>query len=374
MKFLKLLSLSLMLLLVAGAGQVFALQFDGTAPTISTGNTTVDDAVNPIISSYFDTALDEANSEIENIKSKQSKLATAFGTANAHVSHAATQRSYPNYDLFAITVGSMMSVRVPSIDPNEIQNIGDDIQNDGDVELGLAWQVWSAQVGINTSKLLLEGLYVSLKFGMLEIDGVPGADEFKADSFTIGALVDYSIFKERSLFGIVKWRGLMLSSGVIYESNKIDYTLEIDDVSQSFDLSAASGGVFNSASVIIDPSVDFGIHSSSIVVPVEVNTAVRLLWLLNLSLGAGVDFNFGKTDIILKSGGDVRLGGDLEGVAGSDGNVSLDASTKDEWNKFVTPKLMAGVGFSLGPVIIDMPATWYITKGFSIGLTAGIVW
>jgi hypothetical protein len=38
-------------------------------------------------------------------------------------------------------------------------------------------------------------------------------------------------------------------------------------------------------------------------------------------------------------------------------------------------KIMSGLGFTLGPVIIDIPITYYpASNGFNLGITIGAVW
>ena len=54
------------------------------------------------------------------------------------------------------------------------------------------------------------------------------------------------------------------------------------------------------------------------------------------------------------------------------GEVVIDAGTKDN-PAFVRPRISAGVGLNLGPVMLEIPLTWYLTSGFSVGLTLGIV-
>jgi len=39
------------------------------------------------------------------------------------------------------------------------------------------------------------------------------------------------------------------------------------------------------------------------------------------------------------------------------------------------PKVMSGFGLSMGPVIIDVPFTYYLLDhGYNLGVTLGIVW
>ena len=164
--------------------------------------------------------------------------------------------------------------------------------------------------------------------------------------------------------------GLSFGTGVIYQANKTD-----------FQFNAGSKSLTNTVSgydytMEIDPDLLFKMESSSVVIPFEISTAVRILWALNLSVGAGFDLNFGKTEISIGSRADVDL--EMTGVSDdmtTPGLVTADASIKSQNAELFTPKLTAGFGLGMGPVMIDIPATLYFgsTTAFSVGLTAGIV-
>jgi hypothetical protein len=38
------------------------------------------------------------------------------------------------------------------------------------------------------------------------------------------------------------------------------------------------------------------------------------------------------------------------------------------------PKIMTNIGFKFGPVILDVPVTYYFGNGFNAGITLGAVW
>jgi hypothetical protein len=123
--------------------------------------------------------------------------------------------------------------------------------------------------------------------------------------------------------------------------------------------------------VTIDPDLQFKIDSDIFTVPVELSTSVRLLWIVNLSLGAGADFSYGKSDMTMNINGDVNITGASQTAPGY---IKVDAGVNDTLPDWVKPKLMAGLGLSLGPVMIDVPVTYYFSNGFNVGVTAGIVW
>jgi hypothetical protein len=99
---------------------------------------------------------------------------------------------------------------------------------------------------------------------------------------------------------------------------------------------------------------------------------------LNLAVGAGVDFGFGKSDMKIGMSGDLNVTG-IETISDyirvdSPGKLSASAGGNMSPGLF-NPKLMAGLGFNMGPVIIDIPVTWYfMNDGYSLGITLGIAW
>jgi hypothetical protein len=104
------------------------------------------------------------------------------------------------------------------------------------------------------------------------------------------------------------------------------------------------------------------------------------LYFLNIPLGVGVDLAFGKSDIRLGLDSDISLQGSFNHESGATvyqdkpGSFSVTAGG-DMSPKFFQPKLMTGLGFTLGPVVIDIPVTWYfLDHGASVGVTLGVVW
>jgi hypothetical protein len=249
MKKMKFLILSAILL--AGTTPVLALTItDYHAPTVSSNQGDVDAA--------FANAIGQINTEIANIDATPEKMATAMANSAVYSNHSSTQRGYQGYDLFALSVGSMIGFQAPSNDPEAYKDLESDLKRDGDINAGANLQAWSCQLGLNTSKYLVEDLYMAFKFGILKYD-----------------------------------------------------------------------------------------------------------------MSAGADFSYGKSDMTMNINGDVNITGASQTAPGY---IKVDAGVNDTLPDWVKPKLMAGLGLSLGPVMIDVPVTYYFSNGFNVGVTAGIVW
>jgi hypothetical protein len=185
--------------------------------------------------------------------------------------------------------------------------------------------------------------------------------------------------KEKGVgWGLFKWRGLSLGTGFIYHKSEINYDSKIDKQKQSF---TGTGDTYTVSGVLVlDPSVDIGLKVTTYTVPVDIQTSFQLLWLLNLTLGAGVDFNFGTSDITLKSAGkatvtNLLLGGfDINDISVDPGVVYIDGSTKNGKPVIIRPRVNAGLGLNVSVVKLDVMAYYYPMTGAAVGVSAGIVW
>ncbi|MBN2039741.1 MAG: hypothetical protein JW864_06850 [Spirochaetes bacterium] len=366
---------------------VYAITVSGSAPTVTVTIDGADATQNAAATLALQTALDaaflaartEANLEL-NKYDDQPKLAKGFANANIYAAQAATHQGFQDYSLFAVTTGIMFGVQLPSSDPGYYDKIDQKIEDEGDLYAGVGTGLSIANVGINAG-FLYPGLYLSAKFGTIKLDGDSFSDDMegstmKSTLFAIGA--NYSWISTKSfLAGLVKWRGVSFGTGFLYNKNEIDVEVDVDPIDQP--ISGVSAGPHTlSGTLTMDPSIILGIHSSTYTIPFDVTTSVRLLWVLNFNLGAGIDFNFGSTDIIIRSDGSVTA--DIEDnpnvdIAMDPGTVSIDGSTKDEKPSFVHARITTGIGLNILPVKIDIPVIIYpFDSAVAVGLTAGVVW
>ncbi len=328
--------------------------------TVDFGNTDL----NTALKSQVETAITNEIAKYDYMP----KLATGFGNANTYASHAATLRGYQGYDIFAIAVGSMLSVQAPNDDPMFFTGLQDELDT-GDLYAGIGGNPAVVQVGLNLG-FILDGLHIAFKFGKFDY-GVDSSD-FKVDykSNLFGGLLNYQLISEKSILsGILLWRGLSLESGFIYSNNIVSFYKELP-----------SQDIANSGyTVRVDKSVDLVLDTKSVVVPIEIYTSIRLFYALNIGVGGGIDYvPYGNTSFKLKSAGPIEIIGDVPtagALVGTEGTATIKAGTDDVSPDKYRPKMMINFGLSLGPVFIDMPATYYFTdNGYAVGLSAGVVW
>ncbi len=302
------------------------------------------------------------------------KLTRGFANANTYASGAGNMRGYQGYDLFAVSVGTMFSVQAPSSDPTFYEDLQDDLDA-GDVYAGMGANPLVGQVGLNLS-FLVDDLYMAFRFGKFDTTLGGENDDYKVnyDTNIFGILLNYQFIGQKSILArSMLWRGVSIESGFIFTKNKTAFYKELNAVTGSGTADALT------IDYEVDPSIDFIIDNKSYIIPVEVYTSLRLLYIVNLGVGAGFDYVAGgSSKLTLGSAGGVTITNDgvaagTSGLVGEKGTITIDTSSKDDADKF-RGKLMANIGLSLGPVFIDMPATIYLDNGYAVGLSAGIVW
>ncbi|MDR2079080.1 MAG: hypothetical protein LBP74_05105 [Treponema sp.] len=339
------------------AVQAVALEVKGTAPQ---GPNQAD------INKAFNEILGEINDEIRDIDAKPEKFIQGFADASTFSALGATQRAYGEYKLWAFTVGPMAGVRVPGSSyfnaVSEIQNIGNTLEEDGDIRMGFNVQGITGQFGLNTSAFLLDKLYLGLRFGYFNLTAVENLD---FETFHIGVTGNYQLLKGITVgSGLLRWRGVNAGTGLIFQSTTMGYTYQLD---------RQEGTITGGGKIYVDPAINFDMGISTFVIPLEVNTSAQLLWVLNLNLGLGVDVAFGENATTLGMSGEIN--GDRASGITKPGYLTIDAGGSMGPTVF-NPKLMANLGFKFGPVIIDVPLTCYFVggPGLSAGVTLGAVW
>jgi hypothetical protein len=359
---------------------LLAINITITPPVFGGNNPHIDDINSGIENNFRDLERDIMN-EIGNINTNPQKLIRAFATTSVFASAAATQRSYGGYDNFAFTIGPMIGLQLP-VSPfsfmDEIENIGDRLENEGDIKAGFNPQLLNAQFSINTSKLLLNNLYLGLKFGYMSFD----IEEFTFKTSSIGAIGSFQLFTHKKLTGaLLLWRGINLGTGFIYQKTNLEYSLPMETYDYSFATSDFYSGdsgdpiYSHTIKMTVAPQLNMNFDINTYTIPLEVMTSIRLLGFLNLSFGLGADIGFGNASLSVSGEAEPSFTGlpnDIHIVRPASLAISMGGNNTPN---IFNPKIMIGLGFSFGPVIIDFPFTYYFQdQGYNAGITLGIVW
>jgi hypothetical protein len=333
----------------------------GNAPQVTGTDTAEINKLNQEFKEAFDEALTMLNEELSVLK--LNKFIQAMGNSAVYANYGATQRGYGGYDKFAITAGSMIGIQLPTGIAklmNEIENLGDNIIEEGDLDFGISQQVLNLQVGMNTS-FLLKGLYLGAKISYFNLPNL--LEEFSYRNFSIGVTGNYQLVRPISIAKVITWRGISLGSGLIFQNSKLGMSFSFSDFSEE---------VSEGAKIEMNTPASLNFNINTITIPLEVVTAVKLVF-LNVHLGLGADLAFGKSNLNFGMDTAFHLEDLPAGVTESQkGEISVNAN-ESKAPTFFNFKIMTGLGFSLGPVVIDIPITFYPMKnGYNIGITAGL--
>lgn len=274
-----------------------------------------------------------------------------FGDASIFASSVATQRAM-TYDIFGLSIGVMAGARIPGSImslQNDFTNIDTLLQKDFGANIQVA-----GEIGLNTSKFFIDDLYLSLsigyfKYSNIKFDNLSGSFEI----FHIGPKIRYNIIKDINL-GIFQWGGIKLGTGFLYQTTNLNLQYKLDNIDAD-------------EVTITNPTLAFNMNIRNFIIPLEVHTSIKLLWFLNINAGIGADFGFGENKTSFGLSSDVYY---------EEHNIGTLSASINETIKptIFNPKLMLDIGFYLGPVVIDVPLTYYFgeTKGMNAGVNIGI--
>lgn len=362
------------------AGGLWAVDVQIQVPQLVVNGTLIDDADLEPFATALETQI-ETDPDIAKY-TKQSDLAQGFADAGSASSLSGMFRIPRSYKIFSAAAGFGIAVSLPELKAIDDIDSGDFFKEEGDAYGGIAVHPFNLSVGINLG-FLLDGLRANAKFGYFDFTSEGIGGDFAFSSFSVGGGLNYSLIKPKSVpLGIVKWEGLVVSSGLYYQRNEAKISVTPDDNSYATtDITTGDvglGGTDVIGTLVTEPEIHATITSSTFTVPLEVATAVRVLYIIDLMVGAGVDFNFGSSEVALGSSSRVNFEVDSDYV----GTVSSDPGSIDVVNKttvdprFIRPRLMAALGISAGPVKFELPFTVYFDSDgntYVTGITAGFM-
>lgn len=325
-----------------------------------------------------------------------SMLARAIANAGSAASHLGTQRAFSDFRIFALSIGSGAALTVPDIDPSYLETLQEDVESSGDIYVGAAIQPITAALGVNLSRWIPR-TRADVKLGYANLaDGTIG-DGVSFSALSVGVGANYQILQSRQLpLGFIRWRGVSLASGLMFQRNETDISVSINDQALTQELYAGTfvnetdptdnnlGEFYTEndtdreliATLLVEPSVNVAAESTTYTIPLEATTGLRLLWLLDVNVGAGVDLVFGNSEVVF--GADAALKVDAESgeyvESTSPGSVGFGV-TNTESPQFFRPRVTGGVGLNLGPIKLDVPLMLYFDEdgntvmgGVNVGL------
>lgn len=302
-----------------------------------------------------------------------SQLAKGFANANMAAFDNASLLGYQTYDLFAGSVGFNLSAAAPSLDPQTAIQAFEDIVTTGDVYAGVGTGGFAGQFGLNLG-LLVKNLYGSVKVGYIPQTDFSGV-AYSQGMFGIGA--NYTLLPQIDiLFGFVKWRGLSLGSGIVFNSSEVEVSVPVQSQTTTQNLTTTKGDIQINAKTT-NTTMTLNVKQSSTVIPIDLMTSLQALWFVNLGLGVGADLALSSASIGVTGASDFAISSDDPNatIVSNPGRVKLASPTGESAGDFFVPRLAASLGLNLAILKIDIPVSYYpTTKAFAFGVTGAIVW
>lgn len=323
-------------------------------------------------------AADSLRAKLENTDlakfGNQKDLSTAMGNATVYSSQGVSFNGYQGYDLFAFMGGLSVGMQFPksSINIKQIKEIPNDIKTDGDAFVGASLNA-AINLGINISfiknmigieEALPNRLYTNVKFFQFK----QSFGKVNFDFMTFGLGFNYQLIdRGGDRFELFKWSGVSIGTGFMYNRNNVTFDVTMPESSVTI---PSTTYTLNAV-----PSFTSGIKIDNFIIPAEVSTSLRLLWIFNLSAGAGVDFVFGGSNILLNAQSPLVIKDASGNVQSSTnkGSATVDGGTNGS-PAILRPHINAGLGICLGPVPINLGVSYYLYSGVALNLNAGVVW
>jgi len=361
----------------------------GTAPTFATNDPNVGQVIddfNKMLGDTFDEMVGGMQGAINDIippEFSTNDLLKGFGTSSVFASHGATMWAYADYKFMSISIGSMFGLKFPNnstkIFSDSLSGKEVDFDSIDNLTFGINPQFFSIHVGINPSALFEvfpKNLFLGLRLGFFGLPKLPIqlSDGVNADlnfsTFTIGVTAIYQLVPSVDLAKVIKWRGVNISSGIIFQTTKLDFTVPFDEQRETMNFN--EGSLNANLSLVLNPTAALNMNVNTVTIPIEVSTAIKLLF-LNIPFGIGFDIGLGKSDLSIGMKSDVNIESDNNLIYQKDKGIVSVSLTNDNPPSAFNFKIMTGLGFTFGDkFMIDIPLIFYITDGYTLGFTFGV--
>ncbi len=309
-------------------------------------------------------------------------LASGFANAGAATAQEGFLRGSHDIKVFSISLGTSAAVTLPSLSFLNKIDSADFIEDEGDVYAGIATQPLNVTASFNLG-FLVSGLRGMAKIGYADIpEGLLG-EGYAFNALSVGAGLSYQLIEPKSVpLGVVRWRGLAVASGFFYQRNTTEIGITdagdigINQVLTTGDVGLGGTTIIGTASSA--PTIIASVESSTYTIPLQVSTGLRLLYIIDLNVGAGVDIVFGQGKINLKSTQDLEFEVDpayADQIDVTPGSVNISNTTSGDPD-FARPHVMASLGLAMGPVRLEVPFKYYFDEQgntYVTGVTLGMM-
>jgi hypothetical protein len=177
----------------------------------------------------------------------------------------------------------------------------------------------------------------------------------------LSAIGQYQLIPSQSFaLGTVKWNGVNISSGLKYAKFSIEATM---DQNITRDTSIDIGGTPSTTTLAMPLTANIDINTTSVTMPFEASTSVRLGYVISIVMGTSFDVNLGSAsggvdaeDTVANPAAVVTVTHDNSGGLFADNTTSADTVVDDDfangsgnptflnWRAFTGLQLEFGVG------------------------------
>lgn len=317
-------------------------------------------------------------------------ILNGFGRANAQSSVASSLFAHQGYKLFAVSLGVTGALAAPLSEVNTVMDIyeayGEEEDkllaelDDAGIKTGISFQAFVLNFGINVG-FLLDGLYLGGVVGGTSLDvnneeaavSVLGANVYKGEgidtetkmdlsfsSGTYGIRANYQLIKPFSIPILLRWNGINVGTGFIFNTFNIGGEADISET------------------MTLDPNTliaNIDIRSNTYTIPLDISTGIRLLSVINIGVGAGVDVAFGNSEFEIGLKNNIQdniarkvLDKTFDKIFAKE-NLTFPLVNEGDV-EFFNPRIQAAVGVGLGPVSVDFNLTAYPLAGITFGVNA----
>jgi hypothetical protein len=292
---------------------------------------------------------------------------TEFAKANGEASAS----SIINGQLYSGVDSGIASVSFSGggavVDPTALFTLANEVEDGTDSYAGAAVTGFGANVLVNGDQFLpIKGFLFETKFSYFSAEDVFGTG-LGYDSFLIGAGARYKAVSFPSQDQNFQIQPLTVGIGFYYSSSTM--TFQSDPIESDQTDTADDGSTVRTET---ETTLDFELKNNSLVIPIEVVTSAKTVGFLNIIAGTGFDLVLGETvvDVTSDTTIDVYQNDTLQTPSTEPDLILTDSETKESPAVF-RYKVIAGIGFAIGPARIEVPVAYYPTAGLAISAVAG---
>lgn len=177
------------------------------------------------------------------------------------------------------------------------------------------------------------------------------------DSLQASLGVSYPVYSPRQWLAGVRFNGIRIASGLSYGSFNGSYTTPF---------TSSAGGANMESDVTLTVDSDIFTYST------EATAGVRLLYILDLFLGLGIDFNFGSTSLAGTTSDGAVTATDGAGTTIFSGDAELDGTPETASPTVVQLRFIMGTQVNLGPLVVFGQAQVSTPAVYSLNLGARV--